>query len=176
MKEVFAALLEQLCAGNDALLATLVVQTGSGPRGLGAQMVLTRAGRVAGTIGGGTAEREMTRIGLALLDSGQSAVHTCGRHGERPGASCFGEITVHFQAVPAGDPSWTALAETLLERIGQRRGGWRCGWTAARPRCWTGRNSASSVRRRRARRRCAGPLPPGMSMCLSCRWRWASAR
>ena len=76
MKEVFAALLEQLCAGNYALLATLVVQTGSGPRGLGAQMVLTRAGRVAGTIGGGTAEREMTRIGLALLDSGQSAVHT----------------------------------------------------------------------------------------------------
>ena len=124
MKEVFAALLEQLRAGNDALLATLVVQTGSGPRGLGAQMVLTRAGRVAGTIGGGTGEQEMTRFGRTLLDDRRSAVHTCGRHGERPGASCFGEITVHFQAVPAGDAAWTALAGTLLERIGQRRGGW----------------------------------------------------
>lgn len=124
MRKIFAALLEQLRAGNDALLATLVAQTGSGPRDLGAQMVLTRAGRVAGTIGGGTGEREMTRFGLTLLDGGQSALHTCGRHGERPGAACFGEITVYFQAVAAGDPAWTALAEALLERIGQRRGGW----------------------------------------------------
>ena len=124
MREIFAALLEQVQAGNDALLATLVAQTGSGPRGLGAQMVLTRAGRVAGTIGGGTVEREMTRYGLALLGSGQSALHTCGRHGERPGSSCFGDITVHFQAVAAGNPAWTALAEALLERIKQRSGGW----------------------------------------------------
>ena len=127
MKEIFAALLEQMHAGSDAVLATVIEQTGSAPRGLGAQMVLTREGLAAGTIGGGLREREMTRFGLKLLCGGQHALHTCGLQGEsgkQPGAACGGQITVFFQVVTAGEPQWTALAEAVLERIGQHRGGW----------------------------------------------------
>lgn len=124
MKEIFAALLTQLRAGNDAMLATLIEQTGSGPRGLGAQMVLTRAGRTTGTIGGGWVEREMMRAGLALLEERRSGLHACAAHGGQTGAACGGEITVHFAYAAAGDPAWTALLPALLAQIDRRRGGW----------------------------------------------------
>lgn len=127
MKESFAALLEQMHAGKDAVLATVIAQTGSAPRGLGAQMVLTREGRAAGTIGGGLMEREMTRFGLKLLCGGHRALHACGPQGEsveQTGAACGRRITVYFQVVPAQERQWTALAQTVLERIGQHRGGW----------------------------------------------------
>ncbi len=127
MKEIFAALLEQLRAGNDVMLATLAAYTGSVPRGVGTQMVLTRAGRAAGTVGGGFREKEMTRFGLSLLEGGCSGLHVCGPEGESGealGAACSGQITVFFQYIAADDPSWTALAEVLLARIRQRKEGW----------------------------------------------------
>ncbi|MGN0773361.1 MAG: XdhC family protein [Candidatus Ventricola sp.] len=127
MKDVFAALLEQMRAGHDAMLATLVAHEGSVPRSVGAQMVLTRDGLAAGTVGGGLREKEMTRFGLSLLEGGRSGLHVCGPEGERgeaPGAACSGQIAVFFQYIAADDPRWTALAEALLRRIGQRRGGW----------------------------------------------------
>ena len=86
MKEIFAALLEQLRAGNDVMLATLAAYTGSVPRGVGTQMVLTRAGRAAGTVGGGFREKEMTRFGLSLLEGGCSGLHVCGPERERRSA------------------------------------------------------------------------------------------
>lgn len=123
MKEIFAALLMQLRAGNDVMLATLAAHTGSVPRGVGTQMLLTPSGRAAGTVGGGLREKEMTRFGLSLLEEGRSGLHACGPVGEH-GAACSGQITVFFQYISADDPRWTALAEALLARIGQRRDGW----------------------------------------------------
>lgn len=124
MKEIFAALLAQMRAGNDAMLLTLVARGGSGPRGLGAQMVLTRAGCAAGTIGGGWIEREMMRFGLALLEEGRCGLHACAVPERQAGDACGGEITVYFAYIAAGDAAWAALLSALLARIGQRQGGW----------------------------------------------------
>lgn len=127
MRNVFAALLEQMNMGRDAMLLTMIGHAGSVPRGMGSQMVLSRAGMAAGTIGGGIGEKEMTAYGMKLLSEKRSGVHTYalhGQEGERLGSVCGGAMTVYFRYVAAGDRSWRALAGMLLERIDKRQGGW----------------------------------------------------
>lgn len=127
MREIFTALLEQMRAGSDVMLATMVSHAGSVPRGMGSQMALTKDGRIAGTIGGGVGEKAMTDYGMKLLAQRQSGLHTYALHGQtgqRLGSVCGGEITVAFQFIAAEDGAWQAMIAALLERIAQRQGGW----------------------------------------------------
>ncbi|MBQ7886571.1 MAG: XdhC family protein [Clostridia bacterium] len=127
MKDIFAALLDQMNRGCDALLLTMIEHAGSVPRGMGSQMVIGSSGIIAGTIGGGIGEREMTAYGLKLLDEKRCGVHTYALHGqtgERLGSVCGGAMTVYFQYVSAGDAPYKLLLEALLDRIEQRQGGW----------------------------------------------------
>ena len=127
MKKCFTSLLEQMCAGHDVVLCTVIEQAGSVPRGMGSQMVLSAAGLVAGTIGGGAGEKEMIAYGLSLLAQRRSGAHTCalrGPTGERPGSACGGAMTVYFHYIAADDETWKALIGMLLERVARRRGGW----------------------------------------------------
>ena len=52
MIQIFTKLSEELAAGRGAVLATIVAEEGSAPRGAGAQMLVGTAGQLAGTIGG----------------------------------------------------------------------------------------------------------------------------
>jgi len=51
--------LENLKAGHPVLLATIVRQMGSSPRGKGARMVMNQAGQFAGSVGGGQLEEKI---------------------------------------------------------------------------------------------------------------------
>ncbi|MDN5347603.1 MAG: xanthine dehydrogenase accessory factor [Clostridia bacterium] len=62
------SLLEQ---GEQFVLATVVRVQGSAPREPGVQMLITRDGRLLGTIGGGCAEADVRRRALTVLDRGQ---------------------------------------------------------------------------------------------------------
>ena len=53
MKNLFRSLHAALTQGQDAVLVTVVASSGSTPRGAGARMLITKDGRIAGTIGGG---------------------------------------------------------------------------------------------------------------------------
>ena len=64
---VFETLMALLDRGEDAVLATIVEEEGSSPRGTGAQMLVSREGLVAGTIGGGPAEGAALELADRLL-------------------------------------------------------------------------------------------------------------
>lgn len=123
MRELFSALHAQLQAGGEAMLATIVQHRGSVPRGLGTQMLVTREGRLAGTVGGGTCEQEMIRAGQAMLAERKSGAYACAPHSVS-GEACGGDITVYFQYIAPGDAGWTALCEAMLARMARRQGGW----------------------------------------------------
>ena len=53
MKKLFEHLKDILEQEENAVLVTVVASSGSTPRGAGARMLVTRAGRIYGTIGGG---------------------------------------------------------------------------------------------------------------------------
>ena len=56
MHTIFQTLVYQREKGHDAVLATIIWDDGSAPRGKGSQMLVGRDGLLAGTIGGGAVE------------------------------------------------------------------------------------------------------------------------
>ena len=79
-------------------------------------------------IGGGAVERRSEEMAMALLREKRSAVHdfllhTAASDGDI-GMVCGGDVTAHFQFIPAEDTSWQALASALTERLTAHQRGW----------------------------------------------------
>jgi xanthine dehydrogenase accessory factor len=70
-QELFQTLRNALEMGEDMALATIVRRRGSVPREVGAKMLVSRDGRISGTIGGGCGEAEVWRAALNALDTGR---------------------------------------------------------------------------------------------------------
>ena len=62
MKQLFAKLREYMEQGRECVLVTIIASSGSTPRGTGAKMLITKAGRVIGTVGGGAVEYHSEQI------------------------------------------------------------------------------------------------------------------
>ena len=66
-REIFQKLAELKIQAIDAALATIVVTTGSTPRGAGAKMIICADGTCYGTVGGGCGENEVRSAALRCL-------------------------------------------------------------------------------------------------------------
>ena len=126
MNGIFTTLLYEMEKHHDTVLCTIIADSGSTPRGRGAQMLVGDAGLLSGTIGGGAVEGGAIALGRTLLRERRSAVHEYKlRHndGEDIGMVCGGDVTVHLQFIAAGDPVWKELAGSVLQRIALRQPG-----------------------------------------------------
>jgi xanthine dehydrogenase accessory factor len=96
-------LFKTLCRSDeDAILVTIVSQIGSSPRSAGAHMLITRKGRVYGTIGGGPVEYAAIQFAGTLLEEGRSLRKTyrLRRNDEEElGMICGGDVDVFFQYI-----------------------------------------------------------------------------
>lgn len=70
-RDILARVIEELDKGRPVALATLVSKEGSGPREVGAMMVVTTDGSKYGTIGGGELETLIIREALEALKDGK---------------------------------------------------------------------------------------------------------
>ena len=126
MNGIFTTLLYEMEKHHDTVLCTIIADSGSTPRGKGAQMLVGDAGLLSGTIGGGAVEGGAIALGQTLLRERRSAVHEYKlRHndGEDIGMVCGGDVTVHLQFIAAGDPVWKELAGSVMQRIALRQPG-----------------------------------------------------
>ena len=126
MNGIFTTLLYEMEKHHDTVLCTIIADSGSTPRGKGAQMLVGDAGLLSGTIGGGAVEGGAIALGRTLLRERRSAIHEYKlRHndGEDIGMVCGGDVTVHLQFIAAGDPVWRELAGSVLHRIALRQPG-----------------------------------------------------
>ncbi len=74
MKELLTQLCKRLEADTPVVLATVIHQEGSTPRGAGSKMLVDANGIVRGTIGGGLAEAEALQACAAALQSKETSV------------------------------------------------------------------------------------------------------
>ena len=126
MNGIFTTLLYEMEKRHDTVLCTIIADSGSTPRGKGAQMLVGETGLLSGTIGGGAVEGGAIALGQTLLRERRSAIHEYKlRHndGEDIGMVCGGDLTVHLQFIAAGDPVWRELAGSVLHRIALRQPG-----------------------------------------------------
>lgn len=120
MQTIFAKLLYEMEKQHDTVLATIIRESGSTPRGAGAQMLVNAQGPQAGTIGGGNVENLSIIHAQELIARKRGDVREYKLHRsdtEDIGMVCGGDVTVLFTFIPASDAAWHALASSLLERI-----------------------------------------------------------
>lgn len=127
MNGIFTTLLYEMEKHHDTVLCTIIADSGSTPRGMGAQMLVGEKGLLCGTIGGGAVEGQSIELGKNLLQERRSTVHEYKLHHndtEDIGMVCGGDVTVHLQFIAADDAVWNALAGDVLHRIALRQPGW----------------------------------------------------
>ena len=108
-REILRAILdeEKMEDGNPMrrVLATIVSRKGSAPRAAGTKMVFLRDGRTVGTIGGGCAEAELTRIAQSMLTNPYEQrqrmhrIDMTGAQAEEEGMVCGGIIDVLLEVL-----------------------------------------------------------------------------
>lgn len=118
MNRLYQTLLSLLERGQDAVLAVIIEEEGSSPRGTGAQMLVDPDGLAAGSIGGGAAEGAALALAADLLRERRSERRSFRLRWDpkaKENPVCGGEIGVLLQYIPHGGP-WHAITEALAER------------------------------------------------------------
>lgn len=127
MRELFRLLNQTLKRGEDAVLVTVVASSGSTPRGAGARMLITKDGRLRGTIGGGAVEYRSEHVAQDVLKSKSSHLEFFRLHRnevEDLGMICGGDVNVYFQYIPAGDKNTIMLTDTIEQLFKDNEQSW----------------------------------------------------
>lgn len=114
------AILERMRMGQDTVLVTIVGQTGSTPRGTGAQMLVGIEGRLSGTVGGGAIEARSVVHAQMLLqrrESGYLTFSLDGTAGQALDMVCGGGAALLFSFIGAEDPLWAEAAREAKRRL-----------------------------------------------------------
>ena len=115
MREVLSELVEWKRAGEDIALATVVETWGSSPRPLGSKMVVTRSGKMAGSVSNGCIEGAVFEEAQKVLKSRRPKVAAFGVADDvafEVGLACGGHIEVFVE--PLGPVHEQLIA--LLQR------------------------------------------------------------
>ena len=119
MNTIFQTLLYQREKKRPTVLATIVWDDGSAPRGKGSQMLVGESGLLSGTIGGGAVELHSIQLAQAMLAGEPVPVlheFKLNKSGEL-GMVCGGDVTVLLTAAPLVDTAWDTVAAEVLRRV-----------------------------------------------------------
>ncbi len=178
MRTILSQLVSEHAAGRDCVLVSLIADRGSAPRGKGSLMLVGAQGRIAGTVGGGAIERRSEAMGKTLTAEKRSGIHEFilrANKTEDIGMICGGDVTAHFQFIPAESALWDEVLHIAQTRTAARQHGWLIlredGGTptlAADGQCLAGENLSAETLDALCRRTCTRadgrfslPLPTG---------------
>src|SRR5437667_12326712 len=100
MRELLSELNEWTRSGEDIAIATVVETWGSSPRPLGSKMLVTRSGKMAGSISNGCIEGAVYEEAQKVLKSGTPKIAAFGVADDvafEVGLACGGHIEVFIQ-------------------------------------------------------------------------------
>ena len=100
MKDVFSHVERWRDDGKSVAMATVVKAWGSSPRPLGAKLVVSDAGDMAGSVSGGCVEGAVVDEAQAVISSGTPKLVRYGVTDEMAwevGLSCGGEIEIYIE-------------------------------------------------------------------------------
>ena len=106
MKKLMKTVSGWLAKGESVVLATIIADSGSTPRGAGARMAVISDRSFVGTIGGGAVEYRVQQIAAEALKDKKSLIKSfilSPNEKEDLGMICGGQVTVHIQYISALD-------------------------------------------------------------------------
>lgn len=101
MRDVQEYIDEWTAEGEEVAMATVVAASGSTPRPVGAKLVVTRSGRMQGSVSGGCVEGAVVATALEVLETGERRIETYGYSDDEAfsvGLTCGG--TIHLFVEP----------------------------------------------------------------------------
>lgn len=139
MKNLFKEMVKQIEQGNDMVLVSVVASSGSTPRGTGAKMLITKAGRVIGTVGGGAVEYHSEQIAAEVLTEKKSKTKFFRLKPNEVadiGMICGGDVLIWFQYLSADDRQELEILNAIMKMQKEREQSWL--FTEITPDCHTG--------------------------------------
>ena len=127
MRRLLALMKEKLLACEDLVLVTVVAADGAAPRGAGARMLISKAGRIYGTIGGGAVEYRSQQIAEKILVdkvSKEQDFNLTKNDVQNLGMICGGSVNVYFHYLPAGNQNAIQVAAAAEEAYCQGEDLW----------------------------------------------------
>lgn len=127
MKQLLETAKTQLEQNNDLALVTVIASSGATPRGAGAHMLVSKEGRLYGTIGGGAVEHRSIDIAKTVIEEGTARTHDFSLTKEdvqNLGMICGGDVRVFFSVLSASDPNVRALVEAASMRFAGGKNLW----------------------------------------------------
>lgn len=106
MNDILRFLSDALKSGDDAAFIRIVGHRGSTPRTTGARMVITRRGRVCGTIGGGMVDGAAHQGAAKAFETGRSLLVNLDMpagDAASAGMICGGEVSFLCEYIPSDD-------------------------------------------------------------------------
>ncbi len=119
MRDIAESLLHVAAAGCDAVLVTIVGNSGSAPRHVGSQMLVSAAGLICGTVGGGAIEGHALETARAMVGEGACRVENLALK-KNLGMACGGAAVLLYTPVSAREAQWGQLAGELRRCIDDR--------------------------------------------------------
>lgn len=126
MVKIFTELVRVLAAGEKAVLARIIRQSGSAPRSVGTTLLVKADGTLVGSIGGGLLEHDVLRKAQEVLASGRCAVLNMRLTGREVAASemlCGGSVDVLIEPIWPTDAGAGAVFQEMIAIIRQARRG-----------------------------------------------------
>ena len=115
MLELIQHLYDTVSRQKSLVVATIITQQGSSPRGPGSKMLVYADGSIEGTIGGGLVEARTIEAARAIIDKGTATVLDFDLSGKVAGGMdmvCGGRVKVLIEAIAA-----TAANQALFEHL-----------------------------------------------------------
>ncbi len=125
--KVFQFALENLKSGEPIILATIIRQSGSSPRGKGARMVLNRSGKLIGSIGGGQLEENIKKSFESILTSKKASVSTftlSESEAESLEMICGGSVSILVEPILPDQTDLISMFQAIVETMQAQRHGW----------------------------------------------------
>ena len=120
MRMLFQTAKAHLEKGENLALVTVIASSGATPRGAGAHMLVSEAGRLYGTIGGGAVEHRSIEIAQHVIQEKSSRAHDFSLTKDDVqalGMICGGDVRVFFTYLPAEDATLLKLLDVVDSRF-----------------------------------------------------------
>lgn len=127
MKYLFEEIKRLSAIGEPAVMAVIVAEHGSVPRGAGARMLVRKDGTAMGTIGGGIVEYQAVQMALELLQEKQSCLRRFSLTREEAagvGMVCGGNVMVYFQYIDGERKNLTGFCDQVLTVCEKNEDSW----------------------------------------------------
>ena len=119
MREIYQKILELFKENKSCVLATIITQTGSSPRGPGTKMLMMEDGSFIGTIGGGLLENRVLEEGKKVFEI--TVFHLLYRH-EMHGADldanemiCGGRADIFLEPIHQDIPAHVDVYKEITD-------------------------------------------------------------